>query len=415
MSDSKTELSASEQKKLSELQNAKFIKDHPRWHLNHPTAEGEVPAPGVFNDADLLRFLRARKWDLKGAADQLNAQLQWRKKNDVDYILDNPPAISKLFKKILPGHLGLFDKFGRPVIINCPGRANVGIIRKYISVECATKCHAWTQENIRKLAREQTVKLGRPVEKLLSIVDLTGLNMDHMGSLDVMKAMFSIDERYYPETLGATLVINAPSSFTTIWGLIKRFLDPAVVAKVQILGSGYLSKLEELFDDVKVLPVEIVPGGTEGMLPPVNVEEVTTYFDDLEAKECKKATLTRSQKVTEDIKVNAAEKAQMIEWWFKTSDTLKYSVSYFKDGADAKKPVTVKKLQEVEAQKNPIEGFVFVKPGQTGIIRLIIDNTRLVGSSRGVTYKLTTRDAKDYEVENRLGKQTPPAAAKTAE
>ena len=43
-------------------------------------------------------------------------------------------------------------------------------------------------------------------------------------------------------------MINAPWTFTSIWSIIKRFLDPKTIAKVHILGSDYQKELCQLVD-----------------------------------------------------------------------------------------------------------------------------------------------------------------------
>ena len=42
----------------------------------------------------------------------------------------------------------------------------------------------------------------------------------------------------YPETLGKTLIINAPSIFKMIWGLVKPMLDVRTQAKIEVGGPG---------------------------------------------------------------------------------------------------------------------------------------------------------------------------------
>jgi hypothetical protein len=342
MSDTKADppLTEEQTKMLNDMR-ARYAQ-HPKWHANcaAPT-DGQVTAPGVFTDIDLLRFLRARKWvysaqtEQGGAIEQFEGSLKWRKTNDVDYILEFPPVFTQnnLIKKILPGHLGLKDKFGRPVIINCPGRINIGLVQKYVSVEAATKCQAFTQENLRLACRQQSLALGRPITKILSIVDLTGLSMDAMNNLAVVEAMFKIDERYYPETLGKTIVLNAPGIFSGIWAVIQKFLDPNVVAKVEIFGSGVSeSVLRQYFDDLSVLPVELVPQGQSGMILSSDVKEITAHFEAIEAKTCKKGALSRTQFLEEKLRVDAREHPQMVEWMFKSDDDIKYSVFFQQDG-----------------------------------------------------------------------------------
>jgi hypothetical protein len=43
---------------------------------------------------------------------------------------------------------------------------------------------------------------------------------------------------YYPETLGCYFIINAPSFFPFIWGIVKTFLDEKTRNSVKIFGVG---------------------------------------------------------------------------------------------------------------------------------------------------------------------------------
>ena len=44
---------------------------------------------------------------------------------------------------------------------------------------------------------------------------------------------------YYPETMGAAYVVNAPLVFSALYAIIKGFLDERTRSKVRIMGTGY--------------------------------------------------------------------------------------------------------------------------------------------------------------------------------
>jgi hypothetical protein len=74
-----------------------------------------------------------------------------------------------------------------------------------------------------------------------------------------MKVISAVDERHYPEMMGSTFVINAPSLFPTIWRVTKPLLDPFTVKKIRVLGADYREALLSNWD-ADQLPREY--GGT---------------------------------------------------------------------------------------------------------------------------------------------------------
>jgi len=48
--------------------------------------------------------------------------------------------------------------------------------------------------------------------------------------------------------MGQLVIVNAPSMFTAIWTVMKRWLSQETIDKVQILGSNYQSTLFDLAD-----------------------------------------------------------------------------------------------------------------------------------------------------------------------
>jgi hypothetical protein len=87
-------------------------------------------------------------------------------------------------------------------------------------------------------------KSGYLLETSCSIVDLKGVGIAKATSVyGYLQAVSNISQNYYPERLGKLYVINAPWGFSTVFGVVKRFLDPVTVNKIHILGSGYEKEL----------------------------------------------------------------------------------------------------------------------------------------------------------------------------
>jgi len=73
----------------------------------------------------------------------------------------------------------------------------------------------------------------------------------------VMRAS-GIGQDRYPETMGRFYIINAPWMFSTIWSVIKLWLDEETVKKIDILGSNYKDTL------LKQIPVQNLPADLGG-------------------------------------------------------------------------------------------------------------------------------------------------------
>jgi len=101
---------------------------------------------------------------------------------------------------------------------------------------------------------------GKHIGQGLVIVDIKGFGLSQFWQVkSLAKASFQISQDYFPETMGQLLIINAPSSFAFIWGMIKPWLAKETVEKVDILSSNYREVLLEVVD-AENLPVTL--GGT---------------------------------------------------------------------------------------------------------------------------------------------------------
>ena len=81
--------------------------------------------------------------------------------------------------------------------------------------------------------------------------------------------MLKSDETYYPETLKKVFIINAPMYFTAVWTVVKPWLDPVVLSKIEILGTNYLPSLLNMID-IEEIPVELGGKKVVEWAPPGN-------------------------------------------------------------------------------------------------------------------------------------------------
>ena len=89
-------------------------------------------------------------------------------------------------------------------------------------------------------------KAGQLLETCCTIMDLKGVGISRAGSVyGYVKMASAISQNYYPERLGKLYLINAPWGFSSVFSVIKGFLDPVTVNKIHVLGSGYQKELLE--------------------------------------------------------------------------------------------------------------------------------------------------------------------------
>lgn len=226
------------------------------------------------DDATLLRFLRARKFDLEQAKIMFVNCETWRKENNVDNILtdfhyDEKPLVAQLY----PQYYHKIDKDGRPVYYEELGKVNLTEMLKITTQERMLKNLTWeyesfTNNRLPACSRKQ----GYLVETSCTILDLKGISISTASQvLAYVREASKIGQDYYPERMGKFYCINAPFGFSTAFRLFKPFLDPVTVSKIFILSYNYQKDL------LKQIPAENLPKKYGGQS---DVSEQDLYLKD---------------------------------------------------------------------------------------------------------------------------------------
>ncbi|KAH3677078.1 hypothetical protein WICMUC_001833 [Wickerhamomyces mucosus] len=208
------------------------------------------------DDATLLRFLRARKFDISLAEAMFEASEKWRKEFGTDTILKDFKYEEKpLVAKYYPQYYHKTDKEGRPVYIEELGSVNLTEMYKITTQDRMIKNLVWEYEsftNHRLPASSR--KVGYLVETSCTILDLKGISISSAAQvLSYVREASNIGQNYYPERMGKFYLINAPFGFSAAFRLFKPFLDPVTVNKIFILGGSYSKEL------LKQIPAENLP------------------------------------------------------------------------------------------------------------------------------------------------------------
>eukprot|EP01133_Synstelium_polycarpum_P015523 gene15523-18437_t len=202
-------------------------------------------------DMCLLRYLRARNFNIPKAEKLLRDTLEWRKTyRPQDVKLDDVASMARTGAIYVHGK----DKRGRPIIVARPRRdtqKNVPSEQKFKHLVY------WLEEGFRRM--DET----KGIEQFCFIVDYKGFsrkNMDMKTTLDCMHHLLD----HCVERMGQSLFLDVPVVFHMAWKVISPFLNEVTMAKVRFVNSKKVNGkrvFPELLDYVSADQLETDFGG----------------------------------------------------------------------------------------------------------------------------------------------------------
>uniref|UniRef100_A0A0V0GBY7 Putative phosphatidylinositol transfer protein sec14 n=1 Tax=Triatoma dimidiata TaxID=72491 RepID=A0A0V0GBY7_TRIDM len=234
---------------LTMMQESRLVQLRKSFAQLH---KGKVPS-----DTMLLRFLRARDFNVEKARHLLSESLSWRKKHGVDKVLSEY-QMPQIVKDYFPGGWHHHDKDGRPIYLLRLGQMDVKGLLKTIGEDGLLKLTLHVCEEGLRLTEEATLNRGKPISTWCLLVDLEGLNMRHLWrpGIKALLHIIEIVEANYPETLGRVLIIRAPRVFPILWTLVSTFIDDITRTKFLFYGGNDYQEPGGLVD---YIPKEVVP------------------------------------------------------------------------------------------------------------------------------------------------------------
>ncbi|XP_020570993.1 phosphatidylinositol/phosphatidylcholine transfer protein SFH9-like isoform X2 [Phalaenopsis equestris] len=196
----------------------------------------------------IVRFLKARDWNVPKAHKMLMDCLNWRLQNEIDKILSKPILPVDLYRAVRDSQLlGLsgYSKQGLPIFAIGVGQSSFD----KASVHCYVQSHIQINEyRDRVILPNATKKHGRHIGTCIKILDMTGLKLSALSQIKLMTIISTVDDLNYPEKTDTYYIVNAPYVFSSCWKVVKPLLQERTRKKVQVLQGCGRDELLKIMD-----------------------------------------------------------------------------------------------------------------------------------------------------------------------
>eukprot|EP01060_Flectonema_neradi_P001242 TRINITY_DN10732_c0_g1_i1.p1 TRINITY_DN10732_c0_g1~~TRINITY_DN10732_c0_g1_i1.p1 ORF type:complete len:360 (+),score=86.83 TRINITY_DN10732_c0_g1_i1:58-1080(+) len=198
------------------------------------------PQLAWLNDKCLLRYLRARKYNVEKASQMLKSTMNWRATHA-------PAAISH--KQVMDisthksNYIHMTSDEGHPICYMRFARDPRGFNDKdkleYIkfTLEEATRVMKYNESRFPN------------IEKIIYIIDLKGFSLSAPGAnRDIASRWGEMLQYHYPERLHKAYLVNYPAIFSVFWSAVKLFIDSVTASKVKFVSHTSRSSLRTYFE-----------------------------------------------------------------------------------------------------------------------------------------------------------------------
>ncbi|XP_058112744.1 SEC14 cytosolic factor-like isoform X2 [Magnolia sinica] len=196
----------------------------------------------------LVRFLKAREWNVAKAHKMLVDCLNWRIHNGIDNVLAKPIIPADLNRAIRDSQLiGLsgYTKEGLPVFAIGVGLSTFDKASVHYYVQSHIQLNEYRD---RVVLPSATKKRGQYIGNCLKVLDMTGLKLSALSQIKLVTIISTIDDLNYPEKTDTYYIVNAPYIFSACWKVVKPLLQERTRRKVQVLQGCGRDELLKVMD-----------------------------------------------------------------------------------------------------------------------------------------------------------------------
>lgn len=208
--------------------------------------------------ATLLRYLRARNFDLAAGEKQIREAVAWRQKHDLQSVFThwNMEAFQDcLGPWYLSGGLFGHGKDGQPIAYERLGRANFPKLAATMPFDLLLKCDMVHSLHCVAAIEEDAIRRRVPLKGAIVVMDLEGFGFDQVQYNAARKLAKLVESRnlLLTEFTSKVLAVNAPAAAARAWSLFSYLLDPGTVAKVEVVSKkNTLKRLQVHVDDEEI-------------------------------------------------------------------------------------------------------------------------------------------------------------------
>lgn len=202
-----------------------------------------------YDDYTLENWLKARSYDVEKAITMLRDSVAYKKKMDVDNLLDSY-TLPKVLKEYFASGFCGFDKDGSPVLVESYGYMDMRGLMLSCKKEDMEKGELLKCEEIVQKCEMMSKKLNKRVEGLTVIFD-----MDRVGpkslwrpGLQMYLHLARILQLNYPNMLKRIFVVNVPKIFPFLWKICRPLISDELKNTLHVLGSNFKTNLLEYID-----------------------------------------------------------------------------------------------------------------------------------------------------------------------